>query len=159
MALGITPGLSSMPDRMDAWYDGSAVRVIAVSSCGDPLYLAEHEARALIVKLEAAMSGAQGTAISDKKAALRKSWEITIRHLAPSRFYLSESFIRTKSLEAERDLNHYLHNNELELALYAAESLGLEENAPSVFWRELYLAASNMGLAEEASTLLARSDA
>jgi len=39
-------------DRMDAWYDGSAICVIAVGSHGDPLDLGENEVEAFIAKLE-----------------------------------------------------------------------------------------------------------
>jgi hypothetical protein len=51
----------SIDDRCDAWYDGSAVCVIAVGSHGDPLDLAEHEAEALVAKLQACLkeSGAE----------------------------------------------------------------------------------------------------
>ena len=40
-------------DRLDAWYDGSAICLIAVGSHGDPLDLGEHEVEALIEKLQA----------------------------------------------------------------------------------------------------------
>jgi hypothetical protein len=39
-------------DRLDAWYDGSAICVIAVGSHGDPLDLADHEVEAFVVKLQ-----------------------------------------------------------------------------------------------------------
>ena len=39
-------------DRLDAWFDGSAICVIAVGSYGDPLDLSESEVEALIVKLQ-----------------------------------------------------------------------------------------------------------
>lgn len=42
-------------DRLDVWYDGSAICVIAVGSHGDPLDLGEHEVEALIAKLQAAL--------------------------------------------------------------------------------------------------------
>ena len=38
--------------RLDAWYDGSAICIIAVSSHGDPLDLGEEEVEALIEKLQ-----------------------------------------------------------------------------------------------------------
>ena len=40
-------------DRLDAWYDGSAICVIAVSSHGDPLDLGEGEVKAFIERLQA----------------------------------------------------------------------------------------------------------
>lgn len=46
---------------MDAWFDGSAVCVIAVSAAGDPLDLSEDEARALLGKLQAALSQADAS--------------------------------------------------------------------------------------------------
>jgi hypothetical protein len=39
-------------DRLDAWFDGSAVCVIAVGSHGDPLDMGEHEVEAFIEKLQ-----------------------------------------------------------------------------------------------------------
>jgi hypothetical protein len=42
-------------DRLDAWYDGSAICIIAVGTHGDPLDLAEHEVRAFILKLQACL--------------------------------------------------------------------------------------------------------
>ncbi len=43
---------SPIEDRLDAWYDGSAICVIAVGSHGDPLDLGEDEVAAFIAKLE-----------------------------------------------------------------------------------------------------------
>jgi hypothetical protein len=39
-------------DRLDAWYDGSAICIIAVGTHGDPLDLAEHEVEEFIEKLQ-----------------------------------------------------------------------------------------------------------
>jgi hypothetical protein len=39
-------------DRLDAWYDGSAICIIAVSPHGDPVDLGEHEVEAFIEKLQ-----------------------------------------------------------------------------------------------------------
>jgi hypothetical protein len=47
-------------DRLDAWYDGSAICVIAVGSHGDPLDLGEREVEAFIEKLQACLSKARG---------------------------------------------------------------------------------------------------
>jgi hypothetical protein len=46
-------------DRLDAWYDGSAVCIIAVGSYGDPLDLSEEEVERYIEKLQAALSAAR----------------------------------------------------------------------------------------------------
>ncbi len=46
-------------DRLDAWFDGSAICVVAVSAHGDPLDLGEEEVRALIAKLEHCLAQSQ----------------------------------------------------------------------------------------------------
>jgi hypothetical protein len=46
-------------DRLDAWFDGSAICVIAVGSHGDPLDLSESEVKALIAKLEESLKKAR----------------------------------------------------------------------------------------------------
>jgi hypothetical protein len=46
-------------DRLDAWYDGSAICVIAVGSHGDPLDLGEDEVAAFIDKLQKCLKQAQ----------------------------------------------------------------------------------------------------
>jgi hypothetical protein len=43
-------------DRLDAWYDGSAICVVAVGTHGDPLDLSEDEARAFVAKLQKALA-------------------------------------------------------------------------------------------------------
>ena len=52
-------------DRLDAWYDGSAICVIAVGSHGDPLDLAEHEVEELIEKLQSCLRQARGASRND----------------------------------------------------------------------------------------------
>ena len=39
-------------DRLDAWFDSSAICVIAVGSHGDPLDLSDEEVEAFILKLK-----------------------------------------------------------------------------------------------------------
>jgi hypothetical protein len=39
-------------DRLDAWYDGSAICIIAVGSRGDPLDLGDEEVEVFIAKLQ-----------------------------------------------------------------------------------------------------------
>ena len=46
-------------DRLDAWFDGSAICVVAVGTHGDPLDLGEEEVRALIAKLEHCLAQSQ----------------------------------------------------------------------------------------------------
>ncbi|WP_175220880.1 hypothetical protein [Achromobacter deleyi] len=47
-------------DRLDAWFDGSAICVVAVGTHGDPLDLGEEEVRALIAKLEVCLAQVKG---------------------------------------------------------------------------------------------------
>lgn len=42
-------------DRLDAWFDGSAICVISVGTHGDPLDLGEDEVIAFIEKLQACL--------------------------------------------------------------------------------------------------------
>jgi len=49
-----------LPDRLDAWWDGSAICVVAIGAHGDPLDLAEHEAEAFISKLQGCLLEARG---------------------------------------------------------------------------------------------------
>lgn len=156
-------------DRLDAWYDGSAICVVAVGSHGDPLDLADHEVGEFIRKLEGCLAESQSrttkgsepssSSIQSERAALVESWATTLRHLAACRFYLPERLSAEASLAAELELAHYLHHNELGLALAAAESLGNTLDPPPQFWRELELAATNMAMLDAAARYAARRDA
>ncbi len=42
-------------DRLDAWYDGSAIYIVAIAAHGDPLNLGEHEVETFIEKLQAGL--------------------------------------------------------------------------------------------------------
>ena len=46
-------------DSLDAWYDGSAICVIAVGTHGDPLDLGEEEVEESIKKLQALLAEAR----------------------------------------------------------------------------------------------------
>jgi hypothetical protein len=46
-------------DRLDAWFDGSAICLIAVGSHGDPIDLGEEEVQALIEKLHRCLAEAK----------------------------------------------------------------------------------------------------
>jgi hypothetical protein len=81
---------------------------------------------------------------------LRKSWAISLRHLAASRFYLEEHLVSKDAEESWINAQAFLHHNELELALEELQELGELCFAPRVFWSELLLAAENMGLADNA---------
>jgi len=47
-------------DRLEAWYDGSAICVIAVGSHGDPLDLADHEVEAFVERLQTCLRESRG---------------------------------------------------------------------------------------------------
>jgi hypothetical protein len=49
----------SKKDRVDVWYDGSAICIIAVAANGDPLDLGEGEADDLLRKLQACIAQAK----------------------------------------------------------------------------------------------------
>lgn len=49
-------------DRLDAWYDGSAICLIAVGAHGDPLDLGDDEVRALIAKLQQCLAESEAGA-------------------------------------------------------------------------------------------------
>jgi hypothetical protein len=51
---------SEMQERLDAWYDGSAICVVAIGSHGDPLDLGEHEVEAFIAKLQQCLRDSRG---------------------------------------------------------------------------------------------------
>jgi hypothetical protein len=89
-------------------------------------------------------------------AELLQSWAVTLRHLAASRFYLPENLLNAEAEKAWAEMQHFLHNNELELALDEAEVLGEIENAPSGYWAELLRAAENMSLKKHAARYKAK---
>lgn len=84
-------------------------------------------------------------------AELLHPWAITPRHLGACRYYLPENLPSVEAVACEREMTHFLHHNELALALGVAEAMGDCCCAPSAFWRELQLAAESMGLAKEAA--------
>ena len=49
----------SKKDRLDIWYDGSAICIIAVGANGDPLDLGEEEAGALLERIKACIAQAK----------------------------------------------------------------------------------------------------
>jgi hypothetical protein len=86
----------------------------------------------------------------------RKSWAISLRHLAASRFYLQEYLPNAEAEEAWINAQSYLHHNEFEMALDALQELGELCSAPSSFWAELLLAAKNMSLINNADFIRQR---
>lgn len=57
--------MSEGKDRLDAWYDGSAICLIAVGAQGDPLDLGDDEVRALIAKLQHCLAESEAAATDD----------------------------------------------------------------------------------------------
>lgn len=57
--------MSEREDRLDAWYDGSAICLIAVGAQGDPLDLGDDEVRALIAKLQQCLAESEAGAAPD----------------------------------------------------------------------------------------------
>ncbi|OGB23587.1 MAG: hypothetical protein A3I66_23985 [Burkholderiales bacterium RIFCSPLOWO2_02_FULL_57_36] len=51
--------LAPKQDRLDAWYDGSVICIVAIGAHGDPLDLGEHEVEAFIEKLQACLRQAK----------------------------------------------------------------------------------------------------
>ena len=47
-------------DQLDAWFDGSAICVIAVGTHGDPLDLGDEEVEELIAKLQLCLKQSRG---------------------------------------------------------------------------------------------------
>jgi hypothetical protein len=47
-------------ERLDAWFDGSAICVIAIGTHGDPLDLGEREVEAFIEKLQRCLNQSRG---------------------------------------------------------------------------------------------------
>ncbi|WP_158300013.1 hypothetical protein [Janthinobacterium rivuli] len=52
-------------ERLDAWYDGSAICLIAVGAQGDPVDLGDDEVRALIAKLQQCLAESEAAATKD----------------------------------------------------------------------------------------------
>jgi len=46
------PHMTTKEDRLDAWFDGSAICLIAIGAHNDPLDLSTEEVEALIAKLQ-----------------------------------------------------------------------------------------------------------
>ncbi|PKV44754.1 hypothetical protein CLU92_2103 [Janthinobacterium sp. 61] len=57
--------MNNQEERLDAWYDGSAICLIAVGAQGDPLDLAGDEVRALIAKLQHCLAESEAAATGD----------------------------------------------------------------------------------------------
>lgn len=84
---------------------------------------------------------------------LINSWAITLRHLAASRYYLPEQLQDSEAVALWQEIEGFLHHNELGLALDDLEILGNHVSAPVEYWRELLLAAQNIGSKEHVARL------
>ena len=87
--------------------------------------------------------------------------EKTLRHLAAARFYLPMSLKGSDKFAVEEQYLDYLHNREYRLALeelveFGIENAGFAEEA--LFWRELELAATEMGIPDKAAEFRRRAD-
>lgn len=57
--------MNNQEERLDAWYDGSAICLIAVGAQGDPLDLGDDEVRALIARLQQCLAESEAGAVPD----------------------------------------------------------------------------------------------
>ena len=57
--------MNHQDERLDAWYDGSAICLIAVGAHGAPLDLADDAVRALIAKLQQCLAESEAAATDD----------------------------------------------------------------------------------------------
>ena len=57
--------MNHQDERLDAWYDGSAICLIAVGAQGDPLDLGDDEVRALIARLQQCLAESEAGAAPD----------------------------------------------------------------------------------------------
>jgi hypothetical protein len=57
--------MNNQEERLDAWYDGSSICLIAVGPQGDPLDLGDDEVRALIAKLQQCLAESEAGAVPE----------------------------------------------------------------------------------------------
>src|SRR5262249_48078654 len=77
-----------------------------------------------------------------------RSWEITRSHLYQALRHLPKTVSNTEARDALTKFNEYLDHNELGLAFEELYHVGTMTSAPEEFWRQLRLAANNMGLVD-----------
>jgi len=82
--------------------------------------------------------------------SLEESWKITVSHLKSGRALLPDDMFFEEAIEFDKEFSESLAHNELELAMNSLDDMGLLCNAPDDFWIQLELAATNMGLLDEA---------
>ena len=85
------------------------------------------------------------------RAELERSWAATAKHLNAARNQLPK--VPAPGVEGATvgGFEECLRHNEMELALDELEDLGLTNEPPPEFWRQLVQAAENMGLSERAT--------
>jgi len=87
-------------------------------------------------------------------AQWREESKQTLRHLAAARFYLPVTLKGGDKFAVEEMYLDYLHNREYALALDELVEFGIENEGfaeEALFWRELELAAEQMGLNDRAT--------
>jgi hypothetical protein len=85
-----------------------------------------------------------------ERQRLRRSWSITRWHLDSATEFLPDAWLDAAERGPMAQYYEWIYHNELELALDELERLGDENGATTAFWRELLVAAENMGLAQHA---------
>jgi hypothetical protein len=83
-----------------------------------------------------------------------ESWKQSLRYLAAARFYLPVTLKGGEKFAVDEQYLDYLHNREYELALGELAEFGIENAGfaeEPLFWRELELAAENIGLIDKAA--------
>jgi hypothetical protein len=85
------------------------------------------------------------------KGELKRNLEVTSRHLVAARALLPDTAPEGAEGATLAGFEECLRQNELELALYELEDLGLTCHPVAEFWRHLMHAAENMGLADSAA--------
>jgi hypothetical protein len=78
------------------------------------------------------------------------------RHLAACRYHLPQRLPSARARGCERDLANHLWRQDFVPAWHAAEALGLACEPSALFWRELKLAAQQLGLSREAQACASR---
>ena|SRR5690242_1425276 len=81
---------------------------------------------------------------------LSEELKTSLRHLAAARFYLPVAPVESPELGTVSQLEQFLHHTEFALAMEELEGLGEANDVGPEFWKELALAAENMGLTEPA---------
>jgi hypothetical protein len=85
------------------------------------------------------------------KRELQRNLEVTSKHLVAARALLPDPPPEGADGATLAGFEECLHQNELELALYELEDLGLNCHPVAEFWRHLMYAAENMGLGDSAA--------